>query len=31
MSTEQMSRYLSDFARVQGANYQLTDPGIEGL
>ena len=31
MSTEQMSRYLSDFERVAGAKYTLTIPSLYGL
>ena len=31
MSVEQMSRYLSDFLRVMGSKYQLTDPALLGL
>ena len=31
LNTEQMSRYLSDFQRVQGAKHKLTDPQMMGL
>jgi hypothetical protein len=31
MTTEQMSRYLTDFYRVQGQKYALTDPKVFGL
>jgi len=31
MTVKQMSRYLSDFQRVIGGKYQLTDPALLGL
>ena len=31
MSVKQMSQYLSDFQRVMGQKYQLTDPEMLGL
>lgn len=31
MTTEQMSQYLTDFYRVQGQRYKLTDPKVYGL
>lgn len=31
MTTKQMSQYLTDFYRVQGQRYSLTDPKVYGL
>ena len=31
MSTKQMARYLTDFQRVMGSKYNLTDPALMGL
>jgi len=31
MTTKQMSQYLTDFYRVQGRGYKLTDPKVYGL
>jgi len=31
MSNSEMSQYLSDFKRVMGQKYQLTEPRLEGI